>query len=58
MERLNELLNKTNPSKPEAKELRNLFNNLYGIRYGGCMCSMDERKELQEQIKKYLKENE
>ena len=55
MDELTQLLNKFPISKSEGKKLQKLFNQQYGIRYGGCLCSLQEREELQKQIKNYIK---
>lgn len=58
MERLIELVSKSGISKKEAKELRTHFAEQSGITIKGCMCSAAERKLLQQEVDKWLKEKD
>jgi hypothetical protein len=54
IEQINKYLEIENIDKPKAKKLQKLYKDLTGKRYGGCLCSPRDRKELQEYIKNNL----
>jgi hypothetical protein len=54
IEKINEYLQIENIDKPKARKLRDLYFKLKNKRIGGCLCSPQDRKDLQEYIKNNL----